>query len=50
MNIFVHIIWELPHSDIQAKINFENMLTIVRKLGQTLNLTGFFGYFLTFKI
>ena len=43
MKIFVHIIWVLPHSEIkfEGKINFENMLKIVQKLGQTLNLQDF---------
>ena len=43
MKIFLHIIWVLPHSDIkfEGKINFGNMLKIVRKLGQTLNLPDF---------
>ena len=40
--MFVHIIWVLPHSDIKrAKINFVNMLKIIRKLGQPLNLLDF---------
>ena len=43
MKICVHIIWVLPHSDIkfEVKINFENMLKIVKKLGETLNLPDF---------
>ena len=43
--IFVHIIWVLPHSDIS--FNFEIMLKIVQKLGQTL-IYRIFGLFLTY--
>ena len=46
LTIVVHIIWVLLHSDVkfEGKI-FENMLKMVQKLGQTLNLPDFRNFF-----
>ena len=49
MKIFVHIIWELPHSDIKFECkSFKNMFKIVQKLGQILNLMDFLIVFTIF--